>query len=157
MSVRSIGRAAGGVCRSVAGLFPRWWYVLLFVFLILPLTITFGEDEAKMTVVNKTGHFLHVIMNGDAFLYVAPERSVTYAAESGSDLHMLVDVFYSPGQEVSEETQRSFVVRPAQRASSGCDWDSDGGWDCSSSPAIGGLMVWEVTHDTLLTEPEVER
>lgn len=131
-------------------LFPKSCLPLVFLILMLPLTITYGDEEASLTVVNKTEHYLHIIIEGQPHLYVSPERGVTYATDPTPNF--IVDVFYSPGQGVSGRINRT-IEMPYSSARSGCDYDrSTGCYDCSTSPATAGSVLWEVTADSLLVE-----
>jgi len=135
--------------------YPLKFYLLVaFLFFIIPLNISLGEDQATLTVINKTEHFMHMYVNGAPHLYVAPLHKVRVA--SGS-LTFTVTAFYAPGQGVSGAIDRTFeaAYSPPPTTSSGCWNESEGsnaGCTCSEAtgPAQYGDVVWEVTADTML-------
>ena len=86
-------KARAGTKRS----HPLQFYLLLgFIFFLSPLSISFGDNKAKMTVKNKTAHFLHVYVDGAPYLYLAPNRSITREAAVTT---FEVTAFYAPGRE----------------------------------------------------------
>jgi hypothetical protein len=121
---------------------------LFFIFLILQLAVSLGVDKAKLTVTNGTDHYLHVIVDGESSLYVSPGRGTTFQSDGPTDF--VVNVFYSPGQGISGQATRTIRVLPFQAHSSGCGLSSGSrGFHCSTEPASGGSVVWEITPDSL--------
>jgi hypothetical protein len=132
---------------------PFKHYLLMgFILFMSPLTISYGDSQASLQVTNKTGYFLHVYINGEPHLYLAPKHSATGSATSTT---LNVTVFYAPGQGVSGIIDRTFEApyTPATTSSSGCS-DSDNGTSCecskSTTPAQYGKVMWTVTADTML-------
>ncbi|NIM66539.1 MAG: hypothetical protein GTO51_11245 [Candidatus Latescibacteria bacterium] len=115
--------------------------------LMLSVTISADENLAKMTVVNNTSHYLHVLIGDESYLYISPDRSVTQESEGHTTF--VVKVFYSPGQGVSGSAERSFDVAPYREESSGCTHGANGGWECTTSPASPGLEAWSIAPDSL--------
>lgn len=132
---------------TARAIFPGWKTVLFFIFLILPLAVSLGGDKAKLTVTNGTDHYLHVIADGESSLYVSPGRGTTFQSDGPTDF--VVNVFYSPGQGISGHATRTIRVVPFQPASSGCGLSGSRGFHCSTEPASGGSVVWEITPDSL--------
>jgi hypothetical protein len=134
---------------------PLKYYLLLaFIFFMSPLSISFGDSQATFSVLNKTGYFLHVYINGEPYLYLAPMRRATLQSAT---ITFDVTAFYAPGQGVSGVIDRIFdapYTAPSTH-SSGCKDDSDNnsnlGCECSKSttPADYGSVIWEVTADTM--------
>lgn len=112
--------------------------------LALVVNITVGGDIARLTIANQTDHFLHVIVDGEPFLYVSPGAGATFEREGYSTV--IAKVFYAPGQGVSGTAERTFAIAPYEPASTGCDWAN---LECENTAASGGPRLWEVTPDTL--------
>jgi len=113
--------------------------------LALIVNVTVGGDVGRLTVINKTDHYVHVIVDGDPFLYVSPGAGAIFEKEGYSTV--IASVFYSPGQGVSGSAEREFVISPYDPSSTGCDWST---LECTTSPSTGGAHSWEVTADTLM-------
>lgn len=133
--------------KTIAAL-PRRFYVLVAVlFFILPLNVTYGdEDRATIQIINATEHYLHVIINGQSFLYIAPRNRVFHDSEETSKFD--VRVLYAPGQGVTGNVDRTLEA-PYRPASTGCEETSSGGCECVTNPPDYGSVIWEVTADTL--------
>jgi len=122
------------------------FWIILFI-LLSPMTVSIGADEVSVTVINKTDYYLHVIINGNPYLYVSPEGFALYQSEG--PLHTTVKAFYSPGQGVSGSATESFDLRVGGGGHS-CYQDTKGECRCSSEPSYGpSAEVWEVTPDLL--------
>lgn len=135
---------------------PKFYLLIAFIFFISPLSIGIGSSEPTFTAVNKTGKFLHMFINSDPVLYVAPKQS---ASATSSSTTFDVKVFYAPGQgDSGMVVSRTFEVAyyPPPTNSAGCHSSSeeggDYGCDCSTTtgPASYGSEVWEITPDTML-------
>lgn len=124
---------------------------LIPVILLFPWTVSVGDEDVSvsLSVVNDTGHYLHVIMNDKPFLYVPAEGSANF--KSNGPTHVMVTVFYSPGQGVSGSAVRSVNLSVSGKGTS-CHEDSKGGCHCASEPVYGESMVWHVSPDTLTTD-----
>ena len=70
----SSGHSRFGIIRT---LLRRPYFLVIFLILLCPFTFTFGDDNAVLTIMNLTSHYLHIIINGDSYLYVFPGASVT--------------------------------------------------------------------------------
>ena len=101
--------------------------VVLSVFL-LSYVITFASDQVDVTVLNHTQQYLHVVINNEPFLYVAPGGVV----QTQSGLTAFVEVFYSPGQSISGSGQKELTstVTEGVIQSTSC---SDERNDCENS------------------------
>ncbi len=118
--------------------------------LALIVNVTVGGDVGRLTVINETEHYVHVIVDGDPFLYVPPGAGAIFEKEGYSTV--VASVFYSPGQGVSGSAKREFVISPYEPSSTGCDWST---LECTTSPTTGGARSWEVTADTLVAAPDI--
>ena len=133
--------------------------VLLVVALILLniVTTSLGDESSRLTVVNRTGAYLHVYIEGVVYAYVAPDRSVTHSASARETFH--VEAFYSPGQNISDEiidSTFSLPYTPSKTYATGdncsCE-DPNSSVSCSedegvvTNPAQGGSASWEITPD----------
>lgn len=134
--------------------FPLKFYLLIgFLFFIIPLSVSYGDGQGSVAVINKTDYFLHVYIDGEPHLYVAPmHRASREAAKTSFD----VTAFYAPGQGVSGiiDTTLEVSYTPPTTRSSGC-WDNSGdrdaGCECSETtgPAQYGYDQLEVV-DSLM-------
>jgi hypothetical protein len=131
----------------------RRYLLIGFILFMTPLTISYGGSKAGFTVKNKTDYYLHVYVNGEPHLYLAPMRS---ASASSTSTTFSVTAFYAPGQGVSGIIDRSFEAdyTPSSSSSSGCNDSSDYGPSCecekSTTPADYGSITWDITADTML-------
>jgi hypothetical protein len=133
---------------------PLKHYLLIgFILFITPLTVSYGDSEASLTVLNETDYFLHVYINGEPHLYLAPNHSST---ASFATVTFTVTAFYAPGQGVSGDIKRTFEAPYTPGSStSGCsENDSSVGCECdkTTTPAEYGRVVWEITADTMLVD-----
>ena len=115
--------------------------------LALSVGISVGDEKARLSVLNSTGHYLHVIVDESSYLYLAPSSAATHEADGYSVF--LVKVFYAPGQGVSGEAERTFRVAPYEPPGTGCRYSGRDGFTCAQEPSTGGAQLWEVTPDTL--------
>lgn len=138
---------SGSCGRNLISYISKHRLFIITVLLMIPLAIGYGdEEEAHLTVVNKTDHYLNIIIDGKPFLYVSPEMGVSYSTEPKGEF--VVTAFYSPGQGINERITRTVDV-PYRGQSSGCDYSSSGGCECTTEPATAGSAVWEITADTM--------
>jgi hypothetical protein len=146
-------RRTAGIIGAV--LVSRYKLLLICLILIIPLTLGYsGDEQASVTVVNKTEYYLHVIIDGESYLYVSPDMGVTRSSDPKGEFS--VDAFYSPGQGITARISRTIDV-PYSPASTGCGHGSSGGCECVTNPASAGTAVWEITADTMLVPiPESE-
>ncbi len=119
------------------------------VILMIPWTVSIGDEDVSLSVVNDTRYYLHVIMNDEPYLYVPSNGSAMYKSEGPT--HVQVQVFYSPGQGVSGSATRSIRLS-VEGSGTTCYEDSRGGCHCASEPVYGQSIVWHVRPDTLTTE-----
>lgn len=119
----------------------------MFLLLFNIITVSFSDEETRLTVVNKTSYYLHVIIDGISFLYVEPERSVTKSSEPKPSMEVVA--FYSPGQGISGSIAENINV-PYNDADYGCNCTTESGYEgCSYSPPTGGSTRFEVTPQML--------
>ena len=156
MSGKSSKSRLRSLVATVRSLPPKFYLLIAFIFFISPLSIGIGASEPTFTAVNKTGKFLHMFINGDPVLYLAPQHSAS-ATSGGTTFD--VKVFYAPGQgDSGVVVSRTFKVAyyPPPTNSAGCHSSSeehgDYGCDCSTTtgPASYGSEAWEITADTML-------
>jgi len=127
--------------------FQKFLIVLFFLLLLNIVVISVGDDaKSSLTVVNKTEHYLHVVVDEAPYLYVSPNKSITHTTEAKPT--MVVDVFYSPGQEISGSARDTIDVY-YRSASSDCICNEGQQDECVYNPAIGGSERWEVTPEVL--------
>jgi hypothetical protein len=132
--------------------------VFLTAAIILNITTTsLGDESSRLTVLNKTGAYLHVYVEGTVYPYVAPDRSVTHTASARETFY--VEVFYSPGQGRTRTIVDSTFTLPYTPATSYTTGDNCSCEDPNSSvsctddegvvnnPAQGGAAHWEITED----------
>ena len=121
---------------------------LVFLLLVNIVTIEAGSGESKVTVANMTDHYLHIVIEGNSFLYVAPRRSVTYV--TGATPEVYIEVFYAPGQQI-QGSLTGVVEVPYVSASRGCTCRDSQYGDCMYEPAVGGSIRIEI--DPAMLEP----
>jgi hypothetical protein len=124
--------------------------MLAAILLLMSITISFGdEDTGSLTVINQTEKFLHIIVDGDPYLYIAPGNRVTHEAEG--EYEFSVTAFYSPGQGIAARIDRELRV-PYSRTG-GCDYSLAGGCECNPVESEYGSGTWKITADTMLVSP----
>jgi len=136
--------------------YPLQFYLLIaFIFFISPLSISFGDTEARVTVVNKTDKYLHVFIDGAPHLYVAPGRS---ASKEAAKTDFSVSAFYAPGQGITASVDTTITITDYTPSSTttGCD-DNDNdnsGCDCNqtTTPADYGSETYEITTDLMTVQ-----
>jgi hypothetical protein len=114
--------------------------------LFVPYTVTFGDEEASLTVYNHTLHFIHVIMNNDSFLYVGPGRSASFTTEGPVTVY--VQAFYAPGQGIEGSAQSSYIIGGTTVVS-----DCNSGTSTCSTDPTAASASWTITADTLAANP----
>jgi len=120
----------------------------ILLLLALFVDVSTGGDIGRLTVVNDTEHYVHVIVDGSPFLYVPPGAGAIFEKEGYA--RVVAKVFYSPGQGISGSAERTFTVAPYEPSSTGCEWHT---MECTTTSASGGPLSWEVTADTLAALP----
>ena len=120
--------------------------VLIVLLAVLPLvnalTVALGAEKASVTVVNRTGRFIHVFVDGEQFLYVPSDRSIIHTGEPKSTV--LVEAFYSPGQDVAGSLTDTVSV-PYRAAREACTCAEGQTWgDCIYTPPAGGSARLEI-------------
>lgn len=123
------------------------WLLVLFVAIITPLAVSYGKRKVTLTVANGTELFLHVIVDSNPYLYVAPGDSIRHEVENDKYEGIetfYITAFYSPGQELSGEFN---TVREIQLY---YPYSGDG-IDCSDNsdqePLTGALMQLILPED----------
>jgi len=130
--------------------------MLLGILLLLNIVnVVLSDDRSRLTIVNKTSSYLHILIDEKLYPYVPPNKNVNYQTEPKPEFY--VQIFYSPGQRKTTLTIDSlFVVSytPGSTTAYGdecsCeDYNSD--YSCSrtdrvvENPPEGGSARWEVT------------
>jgi hypothetical protein len=134
----------------VKALLSHYGFLMLFIILLAPLTISYSDESVTLTVNNKTGHYLHIIIDDDPYLYVQPENNIIY--ESDKYVELDIKAFYSPGQGISGSIDTVISIKPYKAESTGCSDNnnsSSGGCECSTTPASGGSKTWDVNVSDL--------
>ena len=120
---------------------------VLTLLVINVVTIAVGSEDSSLTVANKTEHYLHIIIDNTQFLYVAPDRAVTYT--TNAKVSMLVEYFYAPGQGLSGSSIDTVEV-PYRSAQEGCSCSDGQTWgDCVYNPPTGGTARLEIFPEDL--------
>jgi hypothetical protein len=128
--------------------------LLLSLLVVNVISVTLAGDESTVTVSNRTEHYLHVFVDTEQFLYVAPDRSVTYTTPAKPSV--LVTVLYAPGQGVQGSVVDTVAV-PYSSAHEACNCSEDDVWgDCVVTPAAGGAARIEIWPEDLEDVPEGE-
>jgi len=130
---------------------------LVTVIVLNVVTTTLGDGSSRLTVTNETAAYLHVYIEGAAYPYVAPDRSVTHSASARETF--FVEAFYSPGQgKTGDIIDSTFTLpyTPARSYTTGdecsCE-DPNSSFYCSdddgvvTNPAEGGSASWQITED----------
>ncbi len=80
--------------------------------LALSVDVTVGGDVGRLTVVNKTSHYVNVIVDGDPFLYISPGGGAIFEKEGYSIV--TAKVFYSTGAERIGKRRTDILDRPVR-------------------------------------------
>lgn len=122
----------------------------LAVFLVLRHTMTFGSDEVTwtFTLVNRTPHYLHAVLNNRSLAYLPPGGSM--AMDVAAYGVVVADVRYSPGQGI--HASRSRVIESQCRTVTSTTGTSS--TDCNqSSPDCGETSSTGTTTSTTTCTP----
>ena len=105
----------------------RFTTIVAILLVLLPYSLSFGDDQTTFTLINNTPYFLHAVINGKAYLYIAPYGNVVsdINAYSGAT----ATVTYSPGQNIKGKATREFTVE-IQTSS---NYSGSRGSDCSNN------------------------
>ena len=138
--------------------FPKLLIILVFLLLFNLFTLSLGDNQSRLNVVNKTPHRLHIVIEGTVHPYIAPNVTITHTTDPQATMY--VEVFYSPAQNLTSTIIDSFISLPYSPPSSSTYGDSyscecqDESHSCSESnegvvnvPAQGGSVTWEITDD----------
>ena len=136
---------------SIKNIFPKILLLLIFFLILNIVTISLGDGKSSLTVVNKTEHFLHIIIENEPYLYISPEQSATHSTEAKST--MTISAFYSPGQAITGALLDTVDV-PYTAASTGCTCSEDDNsfGDCTYNPPVGGAARREIKAGELIAE-----
>ena len=122
---------------------------LILIFLILlPYSVSIGSEEVRLTVANHTGHFLHVTMNGDPYLYLRPGGSVVFETSTDNQMHIVAVAFYAPAQGIQGRVTEQFTIGGEVLVA---DCTSGGGNNCATEPAFPSV-TWTVTPEMLVED-----
>lgn len=108
---------------------PKPWMVLAVFALLWPYEVSFGDTGVSFTLVNRTGFFLHAVINNQTFVYIPPGTAINHETNAYYDI--TAEVTYSPGQARTGRALRTFqtVVHTVQTGS----YSSNASNDCSGS------------------------
>lgn len=110
----------------------------VLLLLLFAIRISFGQNY-WVQVVNKTGYYIHVLINGRSYLYVKPDGHLK--DDFNSD-EVKIKVLYAPGQKVTGEISRVFY------ASTSSDIICDRGIFCTGDPDLS--VNWHVTPEDFI-------
>lgn len=136
----------GKLISGVRSVLKKISFPLVFLMIMIPITISYGLDNASLRVTNSTDNFIHVLIDGNPYLYISPNGSITYNAEGKTSFH--VQAYYSPGQGVSgsADSTLSIEINPPK---TGCSETSDsrgGGCECTTEPGSLSDAEWDITE-----------
>jgi hypothetical protein len=112
----------------------------LAVFMVLRHTVTFGSGDVTwtFTLVNRTSHYLHAVLNNRSLAYLPPGGSM--AMDVAAYGVVVADVRYSPGQGIHAsrsrviESQCRTVTSSTGTTSTDCNQSSP---DCGETSSTG--------------------
>jgi hypothetical protein len=133
------------------------WTVVIVCF-SSAYVVSFEDGEVPVTISNGTRHYLHMLINNQPYLYVAPGGSASLGV-MWSTVH--VEVLYSPGQGISGRAVRDLTSVTTTTYSGGesrsCHNNSKN--DCSvnhsdtrTSQTTRSPMSWRVVPQELSTD-----
>jgi hypothetical protein len=114
--------------------------IMAILSLLLPYTVSYGDAGGQVTIINRTGNFLHVVIGGDPFLYLQPGGIITRSSGAGS---LFVHAFYSPAQGIEGEADTILSITRVETESATCQDNSCNNKNCSG--------VSESDHSTSYT------
>ena len=119
--------------------------LLALLIVVNVVTVIASGDESSLTVANLTEHYVHIFIENEPFLYIAPEHSVTYSC--GARPTLTVASTYAPGQGVSGSAADTIEI-PYVGSREGCSCEGSDSWgDCIYEPAQGGSARIELVPD----------
>jgi len=136
-----------------------WTFVI--VLFASGYVISVEDTDVTVTIHNRTRHYLHVLINNQPYLYVAPGGSAL--TETGLST-VFVEVFYSPGQGVSGGATKELtsVTTTTYSSKRSHDCSNSGSNDCSdystTSVATGytrSPMSWDVSPQELVADSSI--
>ena len=132
--------------------------VLIILIILVPYTVSLGDQLSSLTVLNQTSGYIHAIIESQPFLYIAPNESVKFETESRRDIRVNVQVFYSPGQDISGQATNSFTLGGSRIDESGCGGGSGSGYSgggCGpiTSPPPVLHTSWKISPEVLAQGP----
>jgi len=77
---------------------------IIVLILVCAIRIGFGQNY-WVQVVNKTGYYIHVMVNDRSYLYIKPEG---HFKDNFDTYDIKIKVFYAPGQNISAEISRQY-------------------------------------------------
>src|SRR5512135_384475 len=102
-----------------------------------PYAVSLGDQPATFRLINSTGQYLHVKINSDSHVYIAPGMSVGYESHGNGDI--VATATYSPGQGSRGTVTRTFKVTVtttntnSQSSANDCSSHSNQPNDCFST------------------------
>jgi len=140
-----------GASPNRAAIRRRAGFLLLLAVLLIPPTVSIGSDGVSVRLVNQTRYYLHMIVDNQPFLYIAPGG---WVAHQSNDLSAGVKVFYSPGQGVSGSMDRIVSSAMVQSSTADCRSDCNKTNSCvteNSSSSLVNPVILYITPDSLRT------
>ncbi len=140
-----------------------WTFVI--VLFASGYVVSVEDGTVTVTIHNRTRHYLHVLINNQPYMYVAPGGSAL--TETGLTT-VFVEVFYSPGQGISGGATRELTSVTTTTYSSNRSRDcstsssNSGSNDCSDSmvnSSVSGYtrspMSWDVSPSELVADSTI--
>ena len=128
--------------------------LILAAVALLPFSLSFGaDDEVQLTVINNTFYYLHVILNGEPNLYIAPGRSTTLTTPVNVPTTISATAFYAPGQGVRGSATESFTIG-GEVYTTDCSGSGGHSSGCTKEP-LNPSTSWTVTADMLVDSTAV--
>jgi hypothetical protein len=125
---------------------------IVVIAVLLPYSFSVGATGATFTLVNRTGYYLHAVVNNKSSVYIAPGSVVTYDVSRFASI--AAEVRYSPGQDVKGSAIRSFPIVVHSSSVSKTSNDCNKSENCSSTTESSGTqsadpVTWTVTEEDL--------
>ncbi len=126
--------------------------LIVIIAFLWPYSFSVGATGATFTLVNRTGYYLHAVVNNKSSVYIAPGTVVTYDVSRFASI--VAEVQYSPGQDVKGSAIRSFPIVVHSSSSSKTSNDCSNSNNCTSTTESSGTesadpVTWTVTEADL--------
>ncbi|MBI1805062.1 MAG: hypothetical protein HY033_08890 [Ignavibacteriae bacterium] len=120
---------------------------LTILVVLWPYTVSFGDEGVSFTLINRTSHYLHAVINGKSFVYIAPGGVVAYQLDAYANV--TADVSYSPGQDIKGKTSKTFQAVVVDSYSNDCSDNGHGNTCGSTGSKSVSPITWTVTPSDL--------